>query len=184
MTHSPDRPVDRAREDRFDDARRERTRAVVLCRKSGSRGDLVRALEALAKVERDAGRRQEAIRLCREAVDLCRSDGEPASVAHAVRHLGDALFESGRRTEAEHHALEALELYRSSDTTRPADMADALRTLGLIREDAARISDAMALWREARGLYASAGVAERIAECDVHLRRLRAHGSSGGPADM
>src|SRR5580698_579821 len=78
------------------DAHRDLVEAVRLCRQSGERHNLVRALKALGQIERDLGRGDAARPLYEEAVTICREEGDPLSLAHTVRHLGDIYRHAGR----------------------------------------------------------------------------------------
>ncbi len=104
-------------EHRLADAHRDLVAAVRLCRQSGERGNLVRALKALGQIERDLGRGDAARPLYEEAVTICRQQGDPLMLAHTIRHLGDIHRNAKRLAEAELCYDEALGLYRATSLT-------------------------------------------------------------------
>jgi tetratricopeptide (TPR) repeat protein len=160
------------REKRFEDARQDLLEAVELLRREGNRVERAQALRDLGEVERslpdgDAARRHYA-----EAVEILREMDEPLKLAHTVRHLGDVHYEAGHATLAEPCYDEALVLYRSSANTRPLDLANAIRSLAVLKGDADEIEEAKRLWREARDLYVAVDVQAGVAESDARLAAL------------
>jgi tetratricopeptide (TPR) repeat protein len=131
-----------------------------------------RALAMRAKAERDAGRSEAAIALYGEAAETARRDGDVLALAHRLRHIGDIHLEAGRIAEAGLCYDEALALYRSRADAKPLDLANALRPMGLLSEARKEPDAARRHWTEARALYAKAGVAAGVAECDRHLAAL------------
>jgi tetratricopeptide (TPR) repeat protein len=165
--------ADRARrEDRLPQARRDFLEAVALCRRSGARGELVRALKGLGQIERDLGGGDAALPLHEEAVALCRGHDDPLLLAHTLRHLGDIHQDAGRLDEAAPHYREALALYRAHETPL-LHLANAIRPLALLQERLGQRDDAILLWSEARDLYDAVKVREGVAESAAHLERLR-----------
>ncbi len=162
------------RERRLDDARRDVTAAVALCRGTGTRRDLARALMASGQIERDLGRGAAAWPFYEEAVALSREDGEPLALAHSARHLGDLHREAGRLDQAGTCYDEALRLYRAQEETDRLDLANAIRPLAILREATGDAAAARGLWAEARDLYAAAGIAAGVTECTARLARLDA----------
>ncbi len=160
------------REKRLADAHRDLTEAVALCRRTGARPELVRALKGLGQIERDQGRGDAARPLYEEAVALCREEGQPLPLAHTVRHLGDIHRGAGRPELAEPCYREALALYRGDGRTAPLDLANAIRPLAILKGDAGEAEEACRLWEEAKGLYAAADVPQAVAECSARLARL------------
>jgi len=67
---------------------------------------------------------------------------------------------------------EALALYRSHKKPPPLDLANAIRPLAILKDDAGEVEDAKRLWEEARNLYAEADVREGVAESAARLARL------------
>ena len=70
-----------------------------------------------------------------EAVSLFREVGEPLVLAHVIRHLGDVYHEQGCPELAEPCYHEALGLYRSHDGGSSLDLANAIRSLAVLRWD-------------------------------------------------
>ncbi len=52
------------------------------------------------------------------------------------------------------------------------DLANAIRPLAILKDDAGEVEDAKRLWEEARDLYAAADVREGVAESVARLARL------------
>jgi hypothetical protein len=102
--------------------------------------------------------------LYEDAVALCRRLDDPLLLAHTVRHLGDVLCENGKDEQAEPHYREALAIYRSH-TGPILDLANAIRSLAVLREDES-------LWEEAHHLYVMAKVWAGAAESAGRLAKL------------
>lgn len=157
---------------RLADAHRELSDAVSLCRQAGLERDLVRALKALGRIERDRGRGNVARQLYQEAAALCREQGDLLGLAHTVRHLGDVQFDAGRLELARPCYEEALELYRTHETAPALDFANALRSMAIFQDAMERPDEAIRLWDEARALYAAVNVQEGVAESRSRIERL------------
>jgi len=157
------------REDRADDALQSFTEAVTVARRDGNDADLVNALKGLGQIERDLGRGERALPLYEEAVELCLAMEDLPGLAHTLRHLGDIHLDAGSLSAAAEPYAQALALYRRLPTTPPLELANALRPYALLREELGESESARAMWREARALYAAAGIAEGVEECDRHL---------------
>ena len=67
---------------------------------------------------------------------------------------------------------EALALYRRDEQTSPIDLANAIRPLAILKDDAGEKEEAKQLWKEARDLYATVNVQEGVAESSARLARL------------
>jgi tetratricopeptide (TPR) repeat protein len=160
------------REERLEDAHRDFAQAVALCRESGLRRELVRALKGLGQIESDLGRLDRARPLYEEAVANCRLMDDDLSLAHTVRHLGDIHRHAGDLRLAEPCYREALALYRQHEETPPLDLANALRPLAILKEQAGDVQEAKLLWTEARDLYGTVGVQVAVLECSARLARL------------
>jgi tetratricopeptide (TPR) repeat protein len=102
-----------------------------------------------------------------EAVSLYRELNEPLVLAHAIRHLGDVYHEEGRPDLAEPCYHEALSLYRRHEDRSPLDLANAIRSLAVLRWEQTR-----ALWDEARELYISVGVVAGVKESSARVEAL------------
>ena len=157
------------REHRADDAWQSFSDAVAAARRDGNDADLVHALKGLGQIERDLGRGERALPLYEEAVELCLAMQDLAGLAHTLRHLGDIHLDAGSYSAALEPCEQALALYRRLPATPALELANALRPYALLRERLGEAQAAAVAWREARALYAAAGVAEGVDECDRHL---------------
>jgi len=165
--------ANRARlEGRPADAHRDYAEAVAICRQSGAQRELIKALKGLGQIERDLGRGDAALPLYEEAVAACREAGDPLMLAHTVRHLGDIHQDARRNELAEPCYVEAIAIYRSNALTEVLDLANALRGLAILKDDAGEAEEAKRLWTEARDLYAAANIQPGIAESSLRLARL------------
>jgi tetratricopeptide (TPR) repeat protein len=117
------------------------------------------------------------------AVASARRGDDRLRLAHSVRHLGDAYYYAGRWALAEPCYVEALSIYRHDNHSRPLDLANAVRSLAVLKHESGASDEARRLWQEARDLYralkASAGIAESaarlalLAQQQGDLRRSR-----------
>jgi len=166
----PHQLVQRGRRARFakpDEARALFAEAAAKSRQTGARRELVAALKGLAQIDRDLGRRKEAMPFYEEAVAVCRDIGDSLLLAHTLRHLGDLHHDEARDDLAEPLYTEAIALYRASNPP-PLDLANALRSLAIIK-------DSRALWEEAHRLYAAANVQSGVVETATRLAKLADH---------
>ena len=148
--------------------------AVAICREVGAQRELVHALRKLGHVEQELGRDEATRALYEEAVAMSRTHGDTLLLAHSVRHVGDHHRRVGRTEAAEACYDEALVLYRDHERPPKLDFANAVRPMAILKEDAGKVEEAKALWREARDLYADVNVQEGVDECSQHLARLGA----------
>lgn len=160
------------KEKNLPEAKRCWSEVVPLCRQAGQRSALIRSLRGLAQIECDLGHGDDALPLYEEAVTLCRLEGDPLLLAHTVRHLGDIHRRAGRWPQAEPCYAEALALYRGSDETAPLDLANAIRSMAILKEKTGAIGEAKSLWGEAGRLYESIQVSEGVAESAKRVREL------------
>ena len=128
---------------------------------------LARARELKQRGESARRRDGATARLCyEEAVLLSRGVEEPLALAHTIRHLGDVYREQGRPDLAEPCYHEALGLYRTHEKGSSLDLANAVRSLAVLRWEQTRT-----LWQEVRDLYTSlsieAGIKESTARVSV-----------------
>ena len=154
------------------DAQRDYAQAVAICRRTGVPRELVRALKGLGQIERDLGHGDTARPLYEEAVAICHKLDDPLALAHTVRHLGDIYLDAGRREMAEPCYNEALAIYRGDERTPSLDLANAIRPLAILKDDAGSVEEARRLWEEARSLYAAANVRAGVEESSARLARL------------
>jgi tetratricopeptide (TPR) repeat protein len=160
------------RSNRLADARRDLVEAVDVCRNAGVRVDLAKALTGLGQIERDLHYGEAALQHYEEAAALYRAEGNLLRLAHTVRHVGDIHRERRRPDLAEPCYREALDLYRGHSETPPLDLANAIRGLAILKDDAGEAEAARLLWEEARELYASVNVEAGVAESSRRLARL------------
>jgi tetratricopeptide (TPR) repeat protein len=98
------------------------------------------------------------------AVASVRKVNDPLKLAHTVRHLGDAYHYAGRAALAEACYVEALAIYRRHENTRPLDLANAIRSFAVLRDEAGGTEEAQSLWQEAHDLYVADSEAPDITE--------------------
>ena len=108
-----------------------------------------------------------ARRCYEEAVALFREVGTPLVLAHTIRHLGDVYLEDGSPELAEPCYHEALELYRSHERGSSLDLANAVRSLAVLRWEQTRV-----LWDEARELYTTLKIEAGIKESTARVAAL------------
>ena len=132
---------------------------------------MTEAIETLlteARRAREEGRASDSRDGYARAAALSREARLPLLQAHALRHLSDIDREAGQASGALAHAEQAASVYR---TRGPAlDLANALRLKALALDDLRRPDQAAAVWTEVRDLYAGAGIAAGVAECEARLR--------------
>ena len=102
-----------------------------------------------------------------EAVVLFREVGEPLTLAHTIRHLGDVYREQGCPELAEPCYHEALGLYRNHGDRASLDVANAIRSLAVLRWEQTR-----ALWEEVRDLYTTLRIEAGIKESTARAAAL------------
>lgn len=129
--------------------------------------ELAAELRRQAQTAWNEGRLEEARKLYEQAAERYRSLDDPLALAHTIRHVADVYRQQGQRESAERCYDEALAIYRAHSESPPLDLANAIRGLALIRNQAP-------LWREARDLYAEVGVEAGVEECSRKLGTLNA----------
>jgi tetratricopeptide (TPR) repeat protein len=160
------------RQKRPADARRDLIDAVALARTGNDRTELAHALIELGRIERDMGHADPALAYYEEAAAMYREQGNALKLAHTIRHVGDILQDAGRPAQAEPYFRQALAIYRADPATPALDMANALRPLALLKDDAGDFDEADCLWDDAKELYASVKVLPGVAECAGRLALL------------
>ena len=129
---------------------------------------LARAQELRRRGESARGKDGAMARLCyEEAVALFRKADQPLVLAHTIRHLGDVYLEQGRPDLAEPCYHEALALYRSHEDDSSLDLANAVRSLAVLRWEQTKM-----LWEEVRALYTSLSIDAGIEESTARLAAL------------
>lgn len=106
------------------------------------------------------------------AVASLRKVDDPLRLAHAVRHLGDAYYYARRSAQAEPCYVEALSIYRGNEHTRPLDLANAIRSLAVLKDYVGADEEAERLWQEAHDLYVAVNVPAGVAESAARLALL------------
>jgi len=99
--------------------------------------------------------------------------GEDAlELAHRVRHLGDGYYYAGRWALAEPCYVEALSIYRRHERTRRLDLANAIRSFAVLKDEMGTTDESQRLWQEAHDLYVGLNVSAGIAESAARLALL------------
>ena len=134
-----------------------------------NRGERLVLAQELRQRGESARRRDPATaRKCyEEAVELFRGMRDPLLLAHVVRHLGDVYLEQDCPGLAEPCYHEARDLYRSQGDNSSLDLANAIRSLAMLRWQQSK-----ALWREAQALYINLDVESGINECKARIAAL------------
>ncbi len=146
--------------------------AVVICRAIGAQFELVDAMRKLGHIEQDLGQIEESKKWYEDAVEEARELNDNMLVAHSVRHLGDIHLSLGSTKVADMCYAEALMLYRNHEPVPTLDLANAIRPMAILKEEAGLTEEAKNLWHEARDLYANAGIQAGVIECSNHLNQL------------
>ncbi len=154
------------------DAKQDLLHAIDFLRQHGTRSELAQALRGLGELERRLPDRDGALQHYEEAVAILRELDEPLRLAHTIRHLGDLHHDAGRAALAEPCYQEAVALYRSQEQARPLDVANAIRSLAVLKGEAGEMEESTMLWREAHDLYASVGISAGVAESAARLAIL------------
>jgi tetratricopeptide (TPR) repeat protein len=144
------------REGRTEDSKRSFQLAAELC--APGTQERAYALAGLAQIERDLAHDKAALAFYEQALHIHRSNGDLLHAAHTVRHIADIYRHDRNPEEARHRYDEALALYRKYPDPPPLDLANALRGLAILKEQTGNPEESAVLWREARELYAAAGV--------------------------
>jgi hypothetical protein len=123
----------------------------------------------LARKAAAEGRAGDARNSYARAAALSRESGAPLLQAHALRHLSDLDRQADHLEQALAHAEQSAALYRANGRETSPDMANALRLTALALDGLRKPGQARAAWSAARELYARAGVADGVAECERRL---------------
>ena len=109
---------------------------------------------------------------CKLAVASVRKVNDPLRLARTVRHLGDAYYYARRPVEAEPCYVEALSIYRRHENRRPLDLANAIRSFAVLKDEIGAADEAQDLWQEAHDLYVDLKATAGVAECAARLALL------------
>lgn len=129
-------------------------------------------LRNAAEAARHEGDLPRAHELYGRAVSMLRDSDRQFLLAHTVRHLGDVYADLCDWKNAEPCYSEALAIYRAAPDPPPLDKANAIRSMAVLKEQTGAIEEALALWQEARDLYAALEIAEGVAGTSSHIARL------------
>ena len=157
------------RENRLDDARQHLVEAVNREREADTGVGLAKALTRLGQIERDLGHKDVALRSYQEAAAIYRTADDVLRLAHTVRHVADIHRERGHTELAEPCYHEALSIYRGNEHTPPLDLANAIRGLAILKDEAGAAEASRLLWEEAKELYTAVNVKAGV---DESCRRL------------
>ena len=109
---------------------------------------------------------------CKIAVAGLRKVDDPLRLAHAIRHLGDAYYYARRASLADACYVEALSIYRGREDRGSLDLANAIRSFAVLKDEVGAEDEAQRLWQEAHDLYVSLDASAGIAESAARLALL------------
>jgi tetratricopeptide (TPR) repeat protein len=159
---------------RFADAKAAWTAAIELLREEDDQPALGRALRSLGEIDRKLRDDAAARAHYEEAVALYRRLDDPLALAHTVRHLGDVYHHAHQPQLAEPCYREALALYRAHLEAAPLDVANAIRSMAVLKSETGAVQEARKLWEEAKQLYTATGVEAGVNESSMRLAHLAA----------
>ncbi len=160
------------KERRYDDAKREWTTAAELSRQQNDLPELAWATRWLGEIERKLHNLPAARRHYEEAVKLYRWLPDPLVFAHTIRHLGDVYRESKLPELAEPCYREALEVYSAHPEASPLDVANAIRSMAVLKGELGERDEARRLWEDVHQRYLAEGIEAGIAESSARLAAL------------
>lgn len=131
-----------------------------------------RSINQLAQIERDLDRDDTAVDLYNRIIQLSHKLGQKAIKAHAFRHIADIHLDNRLFKVAEIFYRHALNIYRKEPGISRLDLANTLRGLALLKTRLNQ-TEAVAIWKKARRMYASAGINTGVDECDNWLDKIR-----------
>ena len=109
------------------------------------------------------------------AVASARRGDDSLTLAHRVRHLGDAYYYSGALELAEPCYVEALAIYRSHESPKPLDVANAIRSFAVLKQEVGAIKEAQELWQEAHDMYSALNILAGVAGSAARLALIAQH---------
>lgn len=168
------RAFEAQKERRYAEAKREWTTVAELSRQQNDISELAWATRWLGEIERKQHNHDAARLHYEEAVKLYRGLSDPLVLAHTIRHLGDVYHEAHQPNLAEPCYREALEVYRAHPEAAPLDVANAIRSMALLKTELGERDEARALWEEVRQRYVAVGVDAGVAESSARLAGLAA----------
>ena len=156
------------------EAREQLTEALEMARQHGGMAHEVAALQKLGHIEQDLGNEEGAHEIFEHLVTLTGAKGSRRYHAHALRHLGDSFVRRNELDAAEKLYTEAMYEYELLEGRDELSLANALRSMAILREKQGRRGDAAACWNKACHLYESEGIESGVDECISHLEKLSA----------
>jgi tetratricopeptide (TPR) repeat protein len=161
------------RENNYEKAKQGIILAVDLARRLSKVPLLVKALNDLARIERDLGNTATSIKCYEELANLCEKHNDPSGVAHALRHLGDIHLEEGQLEDAENYYEEALRIYNNLKPTPPLDLANTLRGYALLLEKQGDFQESLECWKKARTIYEEQRITPGVEESNRWIKKLQ-----------
>ena len=79
---------------------------------------------------------------------------------------------AGRATLAEPCYVEALSIYRRHEGTPPLDLANAIRSLVVLKDEVGAAEQSQSLWQQAHDLYVALKISAGVAESAARLALL------------
>lgn len=106
------------------------------------------------------------------AVARLPKTADPLERAHTIRHLGDAYYYAKQLKKAEPCYVEALSIYRRHENRRPLDLANAIRSFAVLKDEFGETEEARRSWQEAHDIYVTVKVSAGVAESAARLALL------------
>lgn len=162
------------RDGQLDEAQSLLLKAADLCRTDVLlKPDRVNILRKLAHVLQDKGETDAALKALTEANDLCAQIEDDYLTAHTLSHLGDVYRAKGLLEEADPVYAEALSYYQNADEVSELDLANALRSMALLREQQNDTAQAIKYWRQAHYYYQATHIQPGVDECNEKIAALQ-----------
>lgn len=114
--------------------------------------EVAESLEALGQYHLDRGELAEAGSCYRQALEIRQGQPDDPALARTLQGMARVLIEQARYGEAEPLLNQALALDRTHFGDGQAETADALASLGALREEQGDLATAEALYRQALGI--------------------------------
>lgn len=124
------------------------------------------------QIDYDHNRYLQAIDHAQDSMHHYRLAENRPGIAHATRHLADLHMHLGNLDHAEENYQTAIKILRDESGTSAGNLANALRGFAILMQRKGALQRALHLWREARSLYQSIGIAEGISEAEEQIREL------------
>jgi tetratricopeptide (TPR) repeat protein len=145
--------------------------ALQIQLKIGDRDGEITSLENLGTAYQSSDKYQQAIEVYEKCLAIQHEIGDRSSEADSIMKLGNIYFSLCQYLRALEFYEKSLIIYREIGNLR--DEADAWFNVGsVLGRDAARISDAIDAYRNARQLYADMELDTEVQDCDNTLQRL------------